>query len=71
MELALKCVKNKDYEGIEEACKEELDKTDNSLIRRMLALNLLATFSILRGNYATGITHLSTVIETSGVPNKV
>lgn len=71
LEFALKCVKNKSYEGIEEACKEELEKTDNSLIRRTLALNLLATISILRGNYAIGIEHLTTVIETTGVPNKV
>lgn len=71
LEYALKCVKNKNYEGIEEACKEELDKTDNSLIRRTLTLNLLATISILRGNYAIGIEHLTTVIETPGVPNKV
>jgi hypothetical protein len=71
LELALKCIRDKQYEGIEEACKEELNKTDNSLIRRALTLNLLATFSILRGNYAYGIEHLSTVIETPGVPNKV
>jgi len=69
--LALKCLKNKTYEQIEDACKEELKKTDNSLIRRTLALNLLATFSILRGNYASGIEHLTTVIESSGVPHKV
>ncbi|XP_025425976.1 mitochondrial import receptor subunit TOM70 [Sipha flava] len=71
LELALKCIRDKQYEGIEEACKEELNKTDNSLIRRALTLNLLATFSILRGNYAYGIEHLSTVIETPGVPNKL
>lgn len=71
LELALKCIKDKNYEEIEDACKEELKKTDNSLIRRTLALNLLATFSILRGNYVTGVEHLTTVIETPGVPNKV
>lgn len=71
LELALKCIKDKKYEEIEDACKEELKKTDNSLIRRTLALNLLATFSILRGNYATGVEHLTTVIETPGVPNKL
>lgn len=71
LELALKCLRDKNYEGIEDACKEELNKTDNSLIRRTLALNLLATFSILRGNYDAGIEHLTTVIETPGVPNKV
>lgn len=71
MELALKCIKDKQYEKIEEACKEELNKTDNSLIRRTLALNLLATFCILRGNYAVGIEHLTTVIDTPGVPKKV
>lgn len=71
LELALKCINNKNYEQIEDACKEELNKTDNSLIRRTLALNLLATFSILRGNYATGVEHLTTVIESSGVPNKL
>lgn len=71
LELALKCLKDKSYERIEEACKEELNKTDNSLIRRILALNLLATFSILRGQYDIGIEHLTTVIDTPGVPNKV
>lgn len=71
LELALKYIKDKNYEQIEDACKEELNKTDNSLIRRTLALNLLATFSILRGDYATGVEHLTTVIESSGVPNKV
>jgi len=69
--LALKCLKDKTYEQIEDACKEELNKTDNSLIRRTLALNLLATFSILRGNYESGIEHLTAVIESSGVPNNV
>jgi len=69
--LALKCLKNKNYEAIEDACKEELNKSDNSLIRRTLTLNLLATFSLLRGNYQVGIEHLTTVIETPGVPNKV
>lgn len=71
LEFALKCISNKNYEEIEEACKEELNKTDNSLIRRTLALNLLATFTILRGNYDTGAKHLTTVIETPNVPNKV
>lgn len=71
LELALKCIRDQEYERIEEACKEELNKTDNSLIRRALTFNLLATFSILRGNYAAGIEHLTTVIETPGVPNKV
>lgn len=71
LELALKCNRDKNYEGVENACKEELNKTDNSLIRKMLALNLLATFIILRGNYAAGLEHLTTVIETPGVPNKV
>lgn len=71
LELALKCIKNRNYENVEEACREELEKTDNSLVRRTLALNLLATFSILHGSYEVGIEHLNTVIETSGVPNKV
>lgn len=71
MEYALKCIQDLKYEEIENACQEELNKTDNSLIRRSLALNLLATFCILRGNYAAGIEHLTTVIETPNVPNKV
>jgi len=71
LELALKNLKDKNYEMIEEACKEELNKSDNSLIRRMLTLNLLATFFILRGNYEGGIKHLNTIIETPEVPNKV
>lgn len=71
LEFALKCIRDKNYDGIEEACKEELNKTDNSLVRRTLALNLLGTFTILRGDYDTGLEHLTTVIETSGVPNKV
>lgn len=71
LEFALKCIRNKSYEGIEEACKEEMNKTDNSLVRRTLALNLLGTFIILRGNYDAGLEHLTTVIETPGVPNKV
>lgn len=71
LELALKCLKDKNYEIIEDACKEELKKPDNSLIRRMLVLNLLATFSILRGNYEVAIEFLTTIIEKSGVPNKV
>ncbi|XP_050547936.1 mitochondrial import receptor subunit TOM70-like isoform X3 [Daktulosphaira vitifoliae] len=71
LELALKCIRDKKYENIEEACKEELNKTDNSVVRRTLALNLLATFSILRGNYSEGLQHLTAVIETSGVPNKL
>lgn len=71
LELALKCLRDKKYEKIENACKEELNKTDNSLIRRTLTLNLYATFYILRGNYNKGIEHLTTVIETPGVPKKV
>lgn len=71
LELALKCTRDRNYEGVENACKEELNKTDITLIRKMLALNLLATFIILRGNYAAGLEHLTTVIETPGVPNKV
>lgn len=71
MEFALKCLRVKNYEAIEDACKEELIKTDNSLIRKALTLNLLATFSILHGNFDAGIDHLTNVIETPGVPNKV
>jgi len=71
LELALKNLKAKNYEMIEEACKEELNKSDNSLIRRMLALNLLATFYILRGNYEVGIKNLTRIIETPEVPNEV
>jgi len=71
LELALKNLKDKNYDMIEEVCKEELNKSDNSLIRKMWALNLLATFFILRGNYEDGIKHLNTIIETPEVPNRV
>ncbi|XP_050441648.1 mitochondrial import receptor subunit TOM70-like [Adelges cooleyi] len=71
LELALKCIRDKNYDIVEEACKEELEKTDNSLVRRTLALNLLATFTILRGDYHEGIKNLTAVIETPGVPNKL
>ncbi|VVC27137.1 Tetratricopeptide repeat,Tetratricopeptide repeat-containing domain,Tetratricopeptide-like helical [Cinara cedri] len=71
LEYALKCIQNQKYENIENACQEELKKTDNSLIRRSLALNLLATFCILRGNIVAGIEHLTTVIENLNVPNKL
>ncbi|VVC39133.1 Tetratricopeptide repeat,Tetratricopeptide repeat-containing domain,Tetratricopeptide-like helical, partial [Cinara cedri] len=70
LEYALKCIQNQNYENIENACQEELRKSDNSLIRRSLTLNLLATFCILRGNYAAGVKHLTTVIENPNVPNK-
>lgn len=59
------------YEEIEDACQEELNKADNNLIRRSLALNLFATFSILRGKCDIGIEHLTTIIETPGTPTKV
>lgn len=71
LELALKCLKDKKYEGVENACKEELIKTNNSVIRKSLALNLLATFVIMRGHHETGSDYLSFVIETKGIPNKV
>ncbi|VVC26061.1 Tetratricopeptide repeat,Tetratricopeptide repeat-containing domain,Tetratricopeptide-like helical [Cinara cedri] len=71
LEYALKCIQDQKFEEIEIACQEELKKTDNSLIRRSLALNLLATFCILRGNYVAGIEHLTTVIENPNVPNKL
>ncbi|VVC38199.1 Tetratricopeptide repeat,Tetratricopeptide repeat-containing domain,Tetratricopeptide-like helical [Cinara cedri] len=71
LEYALKCIQDLKYDEIENACQEELNKTDNSLIRRSLALNLLATFCILRGNYAVGIKHLTAVIETPNIPNKL
>lgn len=71
LELALKCLRDKDYERIEDACKDELNKSFNSLIRRSLALNLLATFTILRGNNNIGIEYFTTIIETPGVSDKV
>lgn len=71
LELALKCLKDQNYEKIIDACKEELDKTNNSLLRRTYALNLHATFSILCGNCDIGIEYLSIVIETPKVQVKV
>ncbi|VVC30119.1 Tetratricopeptide repeat,Tetratricopeptide repeat-containing domain,Tetratricopeptide-like helical [Cinara cedri] len=71
LEYALKCIQNQKFEEIEKACQEELNKADNSLIRESFALNLLATFYLLRGNYAAGIEHLTTVIENPNVPNKL
>jgi len=75
----MKCLKDKNYDDVEEACKEELAKKKNKnkkrrlmrKIRRMLALNLLGTFAILRGDYVTAIEHLTTVIETPNAPKKV
>lgn len=71
LEFALKCVKHKNYQSIEAACREELNKTGNNLIRITLTLNLLATISILCSNYAAGIKYLSIVIRTPEAPRKV
>ncbi|VVC46070.1 Tetratricopeptide repeat,Tetratricopeptide repeat-containing domain,Tetratricopeptide-like helical [Cinara cedri] len=71
LEYALKCIQNQKFEEIEKACQNELNKTDNSLIRKSFALNLLATFYLLRGNYAAGIEHLTTVIENPKVPKEL
>lgn len=50
LEMALKCVRDKNYDYVEKACKEELDKTDNGLARSTLTSNLLGTFTLLRGD---------------------
>lgn len=71
LELALKCLRDKKYERIEDACKEELKNFNNILIRKMLTLNLLATFSVLRGDFDIGAKYLTTIIQTPGVTNKV
>ncbi|VVC26081.1 Tetratricopeptide repeat,Tetratricopeptide repeat 1,Tetratricopeptide repeat-containing [Cinara cedri] len=71
LEYAFKCIQNQKFEEIEKSCQEELNKTDNSLIRKSFALNLLATFYLLRGNYTAGIKHLTTVIENPNVSNKL
>ncbi|XP_050055682.1 uncharacterized protein LOC126549691 [Aphis gossypii] len=73
------CLRQKKYELVEEACKEELAKKKNKnkkkrlmrKIRRTLALNLLGTFAILRGDYVTAIEHLTTVVETSSASKKL
>lgn len=79
LERAIKCFRDKNYEDVEEACKEELARKKNKnkkkklsrKIRRTLALNLLGTFAILRGDYATAVEHLTTVIETPDAPEEV
>jgi len=79
LEKALKCLRDKNYEDVEEGCKEELKKKKNKnskrrmkkKIRNTLALNLLGTFSILRGDYSTAVEYLTTVVETQSAPEKV
>ncbi|XP_050054412.1 uncharacterized protein LOC126549391 [Aphis gossypii] len=73
------CLREKKYELAEEACKEELAKKKNKnkkkrlmrQLRRTLALNLLGTFAILRGDYVTAIEHLTTVVETPSASKKL
>ncbi|CAH1721900.1 unnamed protein product [Aphis gossypii] len=73
------CIQQKKYELVEEACKEELAKKKNKnkkrklmrQIRRTLALNLLGTFAILRGDYETAIEHLTSVVEIPSASKKL
>lgn len=69
--MTLKYLKNNEFEKIEDACEDELMKTDNCLIRKTLTLNILATFCILRGNYALGLSYLNSIIEEPKVSDKV